>query len=133
MRKLSNLLFALLLCAPLAAQEKKPFWKRFFGRKRPKVSVDSPLAPNERPTDWEKPDSLWIALFIQHGGSYGSQTQIKDFSKSGRSVPEIHRKDIRELIIANYRIIYRIEPKVIPILTVRHCRQILPDEDIDNA
>ena len=59
--------------------------------------------------------------------------QIKDFSKSGRSVPEIHRKDIRELIIANYRIIYRIEPKVISILTVRHCRQILPGEDIDNA
>lgn len=59
--------------------------------------------------------------------------QIKDFSKSGRSVPEINRKDIRELIIANHRIIYRVEPKVISILTVRHCRQILPDEDIDNA
>ena len=59
--------------------------------------------------------------------------QIKDFSKSGRFVPEINRKDIRELIIANHRIIYRIESKVISILTVRHFRQILPDEDIDNA
>jgi len=59
--------------------------------------------------------------------------QSKDFSKSGRSVPEIHRKDIRELIIANYRIVYRIETRVISILTVRHSRQILPDEDIDNA
>ena len=58
--------------------------------------------------------------------------QIKDFSKNGRSVPEINRKDIRELIIANYRIIYRIESKVVSILTVRHYRQILPDEDIDN-
>ena len=59
--------------------------------------------------------------------------QIKDFSKSGRSVPEINRRDIRELIIANHRIIYRIEPNIISILTVRHCRQILPDEDINNA
>ena len=59
--------------------------------------------------------------------------QIKDFSKIGRSVPEINRKDIRELIIANHRIIYRLEPKVVSILTVRHTRQILPDEDIDEA
>jgi len=59
--------------------------------------------------------------------------QVKDFSKSGRSVPEINRKDIRELIIANYRIIYRLETRVISILTVRHSRQILPAEDIENA
>jgi toxin ParE1/3/4 len=59
--------------------------------------------------------------------------QVKDFSRSGRSVPEVNRKDIRELIIANYRIIYRIEPKVVSILTVRHSRQILPDEDTNNA
>ena len=59
--------------------------------------------------------------------------QVKDFSQSGRFVPEINRKDIRELIIANYRIIYRIEKRVVSILTVRHSRQILPDEDIDNA
>ena len=59
--------------------------------------------------------------------------QVKDFSQSGRFVPEINRKDIRELIIANYRIIYRIETRVVSILTVRHSRQILPDEDIDNA
>jgi plasmid stabilization system protein ParE len=59
--------------------------------------------------------------------------QIKNFSQSGRFVPEINRKDIRELIIVNYRIIYRIETHAISILTVRHSRQILPEEDIDNA
>lgn len=64
---------------------------------------------------------------------FGRVEQGKDFSKSGRSVPEMKRKDVRELMIANYRIIYRIEPKVVSILTVRHCRQILPDEDIDDA
>jgi len=59
--------------------------------------------------------------------------QVKDFSRSGRSVPETNRKDIRELIIANYRIIYRIETHAVSILTVRHSRQILPDEDINQA
>lgn len=59
--------------------------------------------------------------------------QVKDFSKSGRSVPELNRKDIRELIIANYRIIYRIEARAISILTVRHSRQILPEEDVEHA
>ena len=59
--------------------------------------------------------------------------QVKDFSKSGRYVPEINRKDIRELIYGNYRIIYRTDKKVISILTVRHSKQILPIKDIDDA
>lgn len=59
--------------------------------------------------------------------------QIKNFSKSGRYVPEINRKDIRELIYGNYRIIYRVETKVVSVLTVRHFKQILPIEDVHNA
>lgn len=59
--------------------------------------------------------------------------QVKDFSKSGRYVPEINRKDIRELIYSNYRIIYRIENTRVSILTVRHVRQILPVDDIHHA
>ena len=56
--------------------------------------------------------------------------QVEDFSESGRYVPEISRKDIRELVYGNYRIIYRVEAKVVSILTVRHVRQILPIQDI---
>lgn len=59
--------------------------------------------------------------------------QIKDFSRSGHVVPELNRKDIREIIFANYRIIYRVETRIVSILTVRHSRQILPDEDIEHA
>jgi len=59
--------------------------------------------------------------------------QVKDFSRSGRYVSEIRRKDIRELPYGNYRIIYRIEKKVISILTVRHYKQILPIKDIDES
>ena len=59
--------------------------------------------------------------------------QVEDFSKSGRYVPEINRKDIRELIYGNYRIIYRADKKAVSILTVRHSKQILPIKDIDDA
>lgn len=46
--------------------------------------------------------------------------------ESGRVVPEVNRKEIRELIHGNYRIIYRITPDTISILTVRHGRKMLP-------
>ncbi|MBN1669811.1 MAG: type II toxin-antitoxin system RelE/ParE family toxin [Kiritimatiellae bacterium] len=59
--------------------------------------------------------------------------QVRDFSKSGRHVPEIIRKDIGELVHGNFRIIYRIERQAVSILTVRHFKQILPLEDIDRA
>ena len=47
----------------------------------------------------------------------------------GRIVPEIERKEIRELIFGNYRIIYRLEKTNISILTIRHSKQILPTDD----
>ncbi len=48
----------------------------------------------------------------------------------GREVPEISRKEIREIIFGNYRIIYRIEKTKISILTVRYGQQILPIDEI---
>jgi addiction module RelE/StbE family toxin len=40
--------------------------------------------------------------------------------ESGRIVPEFEKKEIRELIIGNYRIVYKIYPKKISILRVHH-------------
>ena len=50
--------------------------------------------------------------------------------KIDRIVPEIERKEIRELIFGNYRIIYHLENTRISILTIRHERQILPIDEI---
>lgn len=36
----------------------------------------------------------------------------------------------RELIYSNYRIIYRVEKKMLSALTVRHVKQLLPVEEI---
>ena len=55
---------------------------------------------------------------------------LEKFPQSGRRVPEVKRADIREKIISNYRIIYRVGRKQINILTVRHFKQILPEDEI---
>lgn len=57
--------------------------------------------------------------------------QLARFPNSGRHVPETIREDIRELLWKNYRIIYRVKPREVAILTVRHTKEILPIEDLE--
>src|SRR5947199_171319 len=61
---------------------------------------------------------------------FGAVDRLKELPESGRSVPEVKRPNIRELIFKNYRVIYRIERKQLAILTVRHSRQRLPLKEI---
>jgi plasmid stabilization system protein ParE len=56
-------------------------------------------------------------------------SDLKQFPQIGRIVPETERPDIREILFQNYRIIYRVKPKEVGILTVRHVRQLLPLEE----
>ncbi|MEA3241692.1 MAG: type II toxin-antitoxin system RelE/ParE family toxin [Pseudomonadota bacterium] len=56
---------------------------------------------------------------------------LKSSPELGRVVAEIRRKDVRELIFGNYRVIYRVEKTSISIFTVRHGKQILPVEEIE--
>lgn len=58
-------------------------------------------------------------------------SRIEIFPESGRTLQETpNRKDVRELLFGNYRIIYRLEKKVAYILTVRNFKQMLPIEEI---
>jgi len=54
--------------------------------------------------------------------------QIASFPMSGRKVPEYEADDIREIIEKPYRIIYRIRPDQADVLSVVHCRQLLPED-----
>ena len=54
--------------------------------------------------------------------------QIGDLPSSGRAIPEYKREDMREILERPYRIIYRILPDRIDIITVMHYRQLLPDD-----
>lgn len=66
----------------------------------------------------------WIRKIFDRVG------QLADFPESGRHLSETPRKDIRELVWGNYRIIYRVELHQIVVLTVRHTKQILPIDDL---
>lgn len=51
--------------------------------------------------------------------------RLESFPKLGRSVPEVSDPAIRELLLGNYRIIYRINASLIEILTIYHGSRLL--------
>lgn len=51
---------------------------------------------------------------------FDAAAKLTDFPKRGRHVPEAERSDVRELLYNEYRIIYRIKPEKVDILTVLH-------------
>jgi addiction module RelE/StbE family toxin len=76
-----------------------------------------------------------IGLFIERDSAhyaevivnrlYSSVDRLIEFPLSGRIVPELDSKSIRELIVEGYRIIYEIENDSIGIVTVISGRQDL--------
>jgi toxin ParE1/3/4 len=56
--------------------------------------------------------------------------RLELFPESGRIVPELNRKEIKEVILGNYRIIYRIKRDIVEILTVYHSARLLEVENI---
>jgi addiction module RelE/StbE family toxin len=47
------------------------------------------------------------------------------FPRSGRKVPEFDNEDVRELIVYNYRVIYRLQEDEVVITAVIHGKRIL--------
>jgi len=46
-------------------------------------------------------------------------------------VPELGRPDIREVIYGIYRIIYRVSPEAILVLTVQHGKQLIDETEVE--
>lgn len=57
--------------------------------------------------------------------SFSAVERLVDFPRSGRIVPEIKKPAIREIILGNYRIIYRLRGRIIDILAVHHGAKLL--------
>jgi len=55
---------------------------------------------------------------------------LSRFPERERRVSEINRAEIREVFVSGYRIIYKIGPKKILILTIRDFKQLLPETEI---
>ena len=63
---------------------------------------------------------------------FESVERLELFPESGRIVPELNHKEIREIILGNYRIIYRVKEEIVEILTVYHSARLLEIENIEN-
>jgi plasmid stabilization system protein ParE len=77
------------------------------------IALDNPLAAEK----WL--DSLFEGV-----------ERLSSFPESGKWVPEIPRREIREIIYGHYRVIYRIREEDISILSVRHGRRRLSETDV---
>ena len=53
--------------------------------------------------------------------------RLEAFPQSGRIVPERNAEDIREIIVKPYRIVYRLRPELVEIVTVFRASRLFPD------
>jgi toxin ParE1/3/4 len=56
--------------------------------------------------------------------------RLPKFPKSGRIVPELKNSNIREIILGNYRIVYRLKGTLVEVLTVYHGAKLLNTEKL---
>jgi addiction module RelE/StbE family toxin len=87
-------------------------------------------------TDQAVEDLRSIRLFIERDSPrygrlvaerlYDATSQIELFPYSGRMVPELNRKDMRELIVGDYHIVYRVDDEVVFLLTIYRSSRLFP-------
>jgi len=56
-------------------------------------------------------------------------SQLSAFPESGRVVPELGAREVRELVYGAYRVFYRVGG-VVEVLTVRHSSQLLREDEV---
>ena len=57
---------------------------------------------------------------------FEATSRIEIFPESGRVVPEVRRDDIRELIVGEYRVVYRLEAETAILITVFRSSRLFP-------
>ena len=60
---------------------------------------------------------------------FAAVERLTDFPDSGRVVPEVGKRAVRELIFGSYRVFYRVSDAV-DVLSVRHGSQLLRASDV---
>ncbi len=77
------------------------------------ISMDSPVAAEK-----------WVGKIFERGKS------LSLFPKQGRIVPERGLQKLREIIVGNYRLIYRISSKQVSILSVVERHRLIVEGDL---
>lgn len=60
---------------------------------------------------------------------FNAVARLVDFAESGRMVPELGARDVRELIFGAYRVYYRVGSAV-EVLSVRHGSQLIRSDEV---
>ncbi|MHB8377339.1 MAG: type II toxin-antitoxin system RelE/ParE family toxin [Dehalococcoidia bacterium] len=60
----------------------------------------------------------YASLFVRR--AFDAAALVEDFPRLGRVVPEFGHDTLREIIFQNYRIVYRVGPVDVDVLTVVH-------------
>jgi len=55
----------------------------------------------------------------------GAVERLEQFPQSGRMVPERNDSAIREILLGNYRIVYRVRGDVVELVTIHHGAKLL--------
>jgi len=63
--------------------------------------------------------------------AFRATDHLAKYPCSGRVVPEFGSEDIREVIVGNYRVIYRIKQNAVQVATVHHGARLLDSEKIE--
>lgn len=67
----------------------------------------------------------WVEALFAKAATLGRH------ARRGRKVPEPDRVEIRQVLHGKYRIIYRIDPQRVVVLTVRHSRRQWDPTEVD--
>ena len=57
---------------------------------------------------------------------FQATSRLELFPRSGRVAPEVGRDDVREIIVGEYRIVYRLESDAVTLLTVFRSSRLFP-------
>jgi addiction module RelE/StbE family toxin len=57
---------------------------------------------------------------------FDSTTRLEAFPRSGRIVQEVGRDDLREIVVGDYRLVYRLDSDAAILLTVFRSSRLLP-------
>ena len=67
----------------------------------------------------------WPTVINWRNSVYAAVEQLTGFLESGSIVRELNRADIRQVIVGDYRVIYRVKRRSPEIISVRHCRFLI--------
>ena len=67
----------------------------------------------------------WPTVINWRDRVYAAVEQLTDFPESGSFVRELNRADIRQVVVGDCRVIYRVKLKTPEVISVRHCRFLI--------